>query len=53
MRLSPDRYPDHVCIYCAYCEVDHDDVKVDSIEGEDVVALCPDCGEAVYVRVIE
>lgn len=53
MRLSPDRYPEYVFIHCFGCEEDHDDVKVDSIEGEDVVAFCPSCDDPIYVRVVE
>lgn len=53
MRLSPDRYPTHIEFYCAYCEDDKLETVVDSIEGEDVVVICPDCNEVTYVRVIE
>lgn len=53
MRLSPDNYPEQVDCYCAYCELDYYEVKVEYIEGDDVVATCPGCGDSIYVRVIE
>lgn len=53
MRLAPDRYPEYVDFYCFSCDGDHDEVKVDSIEGDDVFVYCPKCDEPSYVRVIE
>lgn len=53
MRLSPDYYPEYVDFYCFTCDTDSDDVKVDSIEGEDVFVYCPVCEEPAYVRVID
>jgi hypothetical protein len=53
MRLSADRYPEYVDFYCFTCDTDSDDVKVDSIEGEDVYVYCPVCDEPAYVRVID
>lgn len=53
MRLSPDHYPEQVDCYCAYCELDYFEVKVDHIEGDHVAVVCPGCSDPVYVRVIE
>lgn len=53
MRRSPDRYPEYVNFYCSPCNTDNDDVKVDSIEDESVLAFCPECGEPTYVKVVD
>lgn len=53
MRLSPSYYPEYIDLYCRHCNVDSLDVKVDSIEGEDVVVLCPVCDEVTLIRVID
>jgi hypothetical protein len=53
MRLSPSYYPEYVDFYCAYCEVDRFNVKVDAIDGDDVRVECVECGEPTYVQVIE
>lgn len=53
MRLSPDHYPSHIEFYCSTCDDDKLETAVDSIEGDDVRVICPDCGEPTYVRVIE
>lgn len=53
MRLSTSYYPERVSFYCAYCEIDRDDVPVDSIEGDDVRVECPECGEPTYVKVVD
>lgn len=51
MRRSPDHYPSHVEFYCSYCESDKPETEVESIEGDDVVVVCPECAEATYVEV--
>lgn len=53
MRLSPDYYPEYVDVYCYTCDLDSENLPVDSIEGEDVCVTCPECGEVSYVRVID
>lgn len=53
MRLSTTYYPETVSFTCSHCGVDYDEVKVDSIEDDDVRVECPSCGEPTYVRVIE
>lgn len=53
MRRSPSYYPEYVDFYCWHCETDQDNVKVDSIEDESVVAFCPECGEPTYVKVVD
>lgn len=53
MRLSPDYYPEQIDFTCEKCWADNDDVKVDSIEGDDVYVYCPVCEEPAYVRVID
>ena len=53
MRRSPSCYPEYVDFYCVYCEIDRDEVKVDSIEDESVRVECPECGEPTYVKVVD
>lgn len=53
MRLSTDYYPEYVDFYCAFCDYDYTNVKVESIEGDDVRVECPLCINPEYVRVIE
>lgn len=53
MRLAPYYYSEYVDFYCADCNTDNDDVKVDSIEDESVLAFCPECGEPTYVKVVD
>lgn len=53
MRLSTDYYPEYVDVYCAYCEMDRENLKVDSIEDDFVRVECLICGEPSYVRVID
>lgn len=50
MRTSPSSYPEQVDFYCPFCERDYEDIDVESIEADDVVAECPGCGDTIYVR---
>lgn len=52
MRLSTDYYPEYVDFYCYLCDEDHANVKVDSIEDDDVRVECPTCGRGIFVQVI-
>lgn len=53
MRTSPDYFPERISFTCRECWGDFDDVKVDSIESDDVVVICPACGASHYERVID
>lgn len=53
MRRSTSYYPERVNLYCVYCEIDRDNVAVESIEGDDVRVECPECAEPTYVKVVD